>query len=1214
MSNKSEMFNIGKYLKKVVSGYSNAKSANDVYDNFAVLSKDFQEFNNTKINSNQYSSKDYDRCTPEEQELFNQDLMMVESLVCKSIYDKSGITYSWNDIWKLIHDQSYRRVEKINRKVVYSACSLSRPIGDNAYNTWNGLQIIDLDIKNAALSEKLKHLLFKDLCMFHWFLGVCKSASGKGLHVWTKISPISTDFDTRKVEYLCNFRHKYSYVYISLLKHCTELDYTNETVLQFMDMAMAKPQQGIFISSDNQALMSTGFQDLRLDVDFKPAYNTGIESVDWISHPDLKKVFSKLEWFNNEKFDPEKNIEVSAVSNISDRNLSKSIKKHYKHAQRWQLANTLTSIYGYDKALKVMTEICEGTPTKELRGDVKTASIHSKPISIWAVQELNKYHGFNIKLKGIDDIYASEQEKLEERQKSEEEVSSPTNVLNENTDTVQLYLNKDQYLSDVREDIMSNLAHITLLEAGAGYGKTEMIKALKAKTMLILPFTSTIKAKVESSETTSDWLYYYGNKRPTLDELLGEHSMSMTIDKFSRLNVMELDSANFEYIVLDESHLLFTSSYRDVMAPAIQRLANCKAKVIMMTGTPTGELLFFPNIRHIKVTKEDVRVKTFQVHFCPTDTEKMLEMCKSMVDEIMQGHKVLFPTNNGNLYFEQITGVVQKLLDQQNFGRQVNAFYYKKSNYGDETMDSINIDKTIGNNDIIFCTTYLSVGVDICDKYTFAVYFNLQWIPQDIEQFANRLRNNDLHVKMFLPKKDSSDMPINYYYTQPLNLAFDKSELLLMRDLIKTANDMIDRNQEESKYNPFIQSLLATNKYMKYDENDGHYYADETTYKLRVFEDRYSQYAKQLEIMMNGMKYYGYKTEIVDHDEEISEDRKEEIDEYMKSCRNLRYNYTTSQTFALLDHINDSNIDLYKELLRGNYEIFKDSKFAEDREKNNLYVTDIEVLERNIPIIVGLYKFYDCATIKDIYNYCLEVKQNKINYAKLQRIRKFVNIEYNRKKKRLDFPVMKFVKESQEWAKMNPIAEKEAVEYFQKEWACKYANSIPDVAVDDNPYLEKVYDLVKELWKVVIMQDRPKNKKVKLQPFELLWDRKESLDNVYGNANTKLFFMEELIDGIKESAIDEETEELGDLPMTRKTKLDEIEKELSTVIHSDFNYFNYSEEDSSNKRFMEKQENTSMLRDGLFNRDSKVESVEVEEDDNDRDNSGDLFSDEEFPF
>ena len=134
------------------------------------------------------------------------------------------------------------------------------------------------------------------------------------------------------------------------------------------------------------------------------------------------------------------------------------------------------------------------------------------------------------------------------------------------------------------------------MEAGAGYGKTEMIKSLKDKTLLILPFTSTIKAKVEADEKTSDWLYYYGSKRPSLEELLGNKNMALTIDKFSRLNVMELDQANFKYIVIDESHLLYTSSYRDVMSPAIQRLANCSAKVIMMTGTPTGELLFFPGI------------------------------------------------------------------------------------------------------------------------------------------------------------------------------------------------------------------------------------------------------------------------------------------------------------------------------------------------------------------------------------------------------------------------------------------------------------------------------------------------------------------------------------------------------------------------------------------------------------------------------------------
>ena len=108
---------------------------------------------------------------------------------------------------------------------------------------------------------------------------------------------------------------------------------------------MAKPQQGIFIPSDDTAMLCTNFLDRRLDVNFEPALETGVESIDWISHPDLKKIFSKLEWFNNEKFDREANLEISEISNVSDRDAAKNIKKHYKHAQRWQLTGT-TAISG----------------------------------------------------------------------------------------------------------------------------------------------------------------------------------------------------------------------------------------------------------------------------------------------------------------------------------------------------------------------------------------------------------------------------------------------------------------------------------------------------------------------------------------------------------------------------------------------------------------------------------------------------------------------------------------------------------------------------------------------------------------------------------------------------------------------------------------------------------------------------------------------------
>jgi hypothetical protein len=175
-------------------------------------------------------------------------------------------------------------------------------------------------------------------------------------------------------------------------------------------MAMAKPQQGIFITSDSKALLSTNFIDLRLDANFETAFDTGLESIDWISHPDLKNIFAKLEWFNKEN-NQKKSVDITAVSDINDVDPSKCIRRHYKHAQRWQLANTLTSLYGYDKALQYMVAICDGTDYKELKGDVKTASIHDKPVSVWAIKQLNKYHGFNIKIED-DNIYKEEQKSL----------------------------------------------------------------------------------------------------------------------------------------------------------------------------------------------------------------------------------------------------------------------------------------------------------------------------------------------------------------------------------------------------------------------------------------------------------------------------------------------------------------------------------------------------------------------------------------------------------------------------------------------------------------------------------------------------------------------------------------------------------------------------------------------------------------------------------
>lgn len=1198
-------FNISEYfgkLNKIYAIKDKNQTLTETLNEFNQITKSYSDFVQNNSDELTYSDYNFLKCSREEQEqFFNDQLQLLECLVTNSIYDKQGLIWNWYDIYKLLYDASYKNTDKIQRKVVYSTSTNSRPIGNSSYLIWNGMQIIDLDIKDEMIASNLKQNIFDELKRYHWFLGVCKSASGKGLHIWTKITPLSFEATNRKVEYLCNFRHKYSYVYIVLTKYASQYGYTKDKIFEYMDMAMAKPQQGIFISSDNTALLNTNFKDLRLDVNFESAFVSGVESINWISHPDLKDIFHKLEWFNTERETDD--VDVSNISGINDRDAKNSKGKlHYKHAQRWQLANTLTSIYGYEKALSLMVEICKGTSYNELAGDVKTASIHNKPISTWAIKELNRQHGFNLKIKA-EDLYKKEIEKIEEDIKTSPN-TDPIKILNSNTEHVELHLKSNQYLSDIKSDIIKNLSHITLLEAGAGYGKTEMIKSLKAKTMLILPFTSTIKAKVEADSKTSDWLYYYGSKRPTLDEILGDKNMSMTIDKFSNLNIMELDQANFEYIVIDESHLLFTSSYRDVMSPTIQRLANCKAKVIMMTGTPTGEILFFPSIKHIKVIKEDFRQKEFNVVMVPTKNEKMTKMCKMMAKDIIDGKKILYPTNKGNLFYSQVTGLIQEYLNMYKYPNKLKSFYYKKSNYGDESMDNINFSKTVGNNDIVFCSNYLSVGVDICDRNTFSVYFSEPWIAQDIEQFANRLRNNDLYVTLILEKEDSTGFPIDYYHTMPLDLSISQKDLLLSRDLIRTCNDMLERNNEESKYNPLIQSLLASNRYLKYDENDCKYYIDETTYKLRVFEERYSDYSKQLSVMIDGMKYYGYHTTKSDDNERIPEDKLEWLGDYMKSCRHIRYDWWTNQTFILLDHLNDGNIDVYKELLKGDYALFKDDKYKEERDEHNLYVESIEILERNIPIILGLYKFYACDTIKEIYEYCIDKKQNKINYAKLDRIRRFVNIESNRRQKRLDFPVYKYIKDAQQFAKDNPVISQEDLTKWLANYAAKYANSIKNIVVDDIDFLEEIYDLVCQIFNVVVIKGRQSKGMIKISPFELLWEQKNDLTNLYGNLNTKEFFSD-LIDNM---VVDETEEELPELEHTSKLQLKDIIYELPNVVHKQYDYFEYSSLDKSNERFMRKQENTNTLHDNIF---AQIDNNDIPKDES-KNLQGNLFEKNSF--
>ena len=147
------------------------------------------------------------------------------------------------------------------------------------------------------------------------------------------------------------------------------------------------------------------------------------------------------------------------------------------------------------------------------------------------------------------------------------------------------------------------------------------------------------------------------------------------------------------------------------------------------------------------------------------------------------------------------------------------------------------------------------------------------------------------------------------------------------------------------------------------------------------------------------------------------------------------------------------------------------------------------------------------------------------------------------------------------------------------------------VVVEDKEYLELLFELTKNLWKVIITQSRPHKGIITITPFELLWQTKQELNNIYGNINTQTFFLEQLLGEEIVTEKEEQVEEvLGELPHTHKLKLEDVEKELPDLICKDFDYNTFSRIDGSNDRFLRKQENTNQLRESVF---KKVEEQNI---------------------
>ena len=1005
--------------------------------------------------------------------------------------------YTIRDLIGIITDPANAGIEKMKRKILYSTNDGTRASGNDAFTKWNGFQVIDMDIKNPEIARKLKVHIFNKLYKCNWFLGVTLSASGKGLHIYTKIRvPEEDDMTKKKLMYLANFRHKYSFVHIACMDGADEIGFTRNDLSEWLDLAMFKPAQGAFIGYDPDVMINANFFEEYIYFSFDNVEDIGHPEIDWVTHPDLKSVFARWEWVCESEDDTVKTTMLNTASEAGPDGRQYD-KIHYKHNERWRLANTLVNIFAERRPdgsiknvalpIKYMRSIVSNkVPDKELVADCQTAARHGKPIDAWAVKRLNSMHGFNIKIK-TDDPAISESDVWSAKMA----IDMNPNQIRPSKDYHRFDITKDQYLSDILNQLLDSFGRTTLIEAGPGLGKTEMVKQLVGmgkKVMMILPFTSIIKSKVETQE---GWYYAYGSRKPKLDVTGG---LALTIDKFSRLTLMDIKAAGFDYIFLDESHLLFMSEYRPVMSKVIDMIRNSPVPIVMMSGTPTGELVFFPDIVHLHVVKEETRKKEVEIVIVDSSTTLFYHMCRDMAKDIANGKRILFPSNEGTLFSKRIhAGIEYFLRINHGITDPLNLQYYKKSNVGDEFMDQVNFNKTVADTQVVMCTTYMGCGVDVEDKYEFQIYFGDLCTAAECDQWCNRLRNNDLLVKMYVAKNDADGNSRNIHKFRDMNFELDDDELRDVHSILRICNDMVERNPLDYKYNSVVQSIISDNRYIVYDEVACKYYIDEIAYKTVTFERKYRDYAQQLPVFMRAMECYGYTVSAIDKGvfcptgPEIFHD----VKNLVKAASDTQSQLNTAHIEELLDLFTDQRLDIYKEVMAGLYEIRKGDDWKEDEDMKTMTVKNVEVFEKVVPIFISMSKRFEIPVIKDIFEYC---KTNgKYNFAAIGRIRTLINLIESDEARNLDLPIKRYMDDCWHFADLGK-ANKKDLEKFVHDHTNEYAKFVSKDGVDvsiSTLTTKRLDRVLERLFKCLVKCTRPnKAGDFEMERMELLWEKR----------------------------------------------------------------------------------------------------------------------------
>lgn len=952
----SNSFDEIKFLKKIRDMYDIQKDFDDIelfelYDmktniDFSHILSSYYRLNQTNIINEQVTSKlnEYsERLLTTNvisndllSNLLSDEFITNNQVTCyKSTYTTTNTNkyiFSTRTLGELLFEITNPKltdIPKENRQQIYTTYDGTRPKGDEYYK-WNGLQVFDIDLKewpklSSSNIESFKQELYNKLINYHWFLWVVKSASGKGIHIYTKSAPahhIYTDLkrnnELSQFWFNLNYLFKVNLIYDVIDEINSEKNwfvYDNE--FPYLDNVVSRITAGIRLTNDLNPKVNPDWIDLHCSF-----ATINIKKLQELISRDYK-INKKLKQTIDDLIEATNNTDAGTPNAIKTKITPKNIKfetfedyttleviprNKINYILRYNVVNTLAHIFGKD-GLEIAHYILQSKlcgNEKEITAFYSSALTNRKEPTKLGLEILTKC---NV----IRNTYVQTNVETNPEQDSNNKESAPEQItLKQYTDNIfkngirkaieyvvhheqantenVIQLKQNEFLTDILSMLEDSTQggftndKINILLSPPGTGKTHTLLQLARagkRILLVEPFISVIKNKVErDSDLLQIFETFYGDKN--LNDIEYGMNAITTFDKFSKCNYEKI-SKMFDYVCIDESHLLFTSSYRiEATSSAVRKLKELyfissndpfSAKIILMTGTETGDTHFFGKISNvIRVNKKGLD-KKMEFLICDDGLDAVTRLSYKTYELLKAGYRIMIPTNKGEIYSHKLIGMLEHLMN-----RPIKYGYYKRSNVDQDICKLINEHNTIGDYEIIFCSNYLSVGVDIIDKYKFASLYFGPFSGYEIEQFNARIRKTSIYSIYCIQTETNSGETNALLLEEPkLNLQLTEEDVTNFIDDKEIANA---KQEFIAQYDPVLHKITTPG----FSWLNGAIRFNKEEYELIMFENKF------LESMVHPVKIakelvkYGYEIIISDEYEGLKMNVQEELKEIGKEA------------------------------------------------------------------------------------------------------------------------------------------------------------------------------------------------------------------------------------------------------------------------------------------------------------------------------------------